>query len=291
MEMENSQSNIAAKLPKLKLNDYEMWRIMIEQFFLVQDYALWEIIMYGDSFKLGTSSETIDCKVVQKLNTGPVTTEERIQKKNDLKARSLLLMTLPRDQILAFSKYTTAKTLFEEICSVFGGNDSTKKTQKTLLKQTYENFSSTSNESIDSIFTRLQKIVTQLTMFGIEVEREYLNLKFLRSLSSEFHTNVAVWEDKPKLETMKLNDLYNNFKVIEQRLKKAGKLSTSLGNLALISSSVNDSSDDESDDDEDAAHIAVPLAVQVFPLLVLKSRLLVLEILLFMLISQVKPMV
>ena len=92
--MENNQSNISAKLPKLKLNDYEMCRKMIEQFFLVQDYALWEIIMYGDSFKLGTSSETIDGKVVHKLNTGPVTSEERLQKKNDLKARSLLLIFL-----------------------------------------------------------------------------------------------------------------------------------------------------------------------------------------------------
>ena len=56
METETSQSNIAAKLPKLKLNDYEMWRLMIEQFFLVQDYALWEIIMFGNSFKPGTTS-------------------------------------------------------------------------------------------------------------------------------------------------------------------------------------------------------------------------------------------
>ena len=154
MEIENSQSNIVARLPKLKLNEYEMWRIVIEQFFLVQDYALQEIIIYGDSFKPCTSSETIDGKTVQTLNTGLVTNEERLQKKNDLKARSLLLMTLPKDQIIAFSKYKTAKTLFEEICSVFGGNDATKKTQKTLLKQNYENFSSTSNESIDSIFSR-----------------------------------------------------------------------------------------------------------------------------------------
>ena len=56
---------------------------------------------------------------------------------------------------------------------------------------------------------------------------------------------------------MKLNDLYNNFKVIEQRLKKAGKLSSGSGNLALISSSVDDSSDEESDDDEDVAHITI----------------------------------
>lgn len=111
--------------------------------------------MYGDSFKPSTKSETIDGKTVQTLNTGPIINEEQLQKNNDLKARSLLLMTLPRDQILSFSKYKTTKTLFEEICLVFGGNDSTKKTQKTLLKQTYKNFSSTSNESIYSIFTRL----------------------------------------------------------------------------------------------------------------------------------------
>lgn len=89
------------------------------------------------------------------------------------------------------------------------------------------------------------------------MEREDLNLKFLRSLPSEFGTNVAVWEDKPDLETMKLNDLYNNFKVIEQRLKKAGKLSTGSGSVALISSSVDDSSDGESDSDDDDANIVV----------------------------------
>ncbi|MCO6516608.1 MAG: hypothetical protein J6586_08990, partial [Snodgrassella sp.] len=257
METETSQSNIAAKLPKLKINDFEMWRLMIEQFFMVQDYTLWEIIMCGNSFKPGTTVEQVGDKTVTKVNTGPVTNEERSQLKNDLKARGLLLMALPREQVLAFSKYKSAKTLFDEICEVFGGNDSTKKTQKTLLKQTYENFGSTSNESLDSIFTRLQKIVTQLTVFGIEVEREDLNLKFLRSLPSEFGTNVAVWEDKPDLETMKLNDLYNNFKVIEQRLKKAGKISSSSGSVALISSSLDDSSDEESDSDDDCANIVV----------------------------------
>ena len=121
--------------------------------------------MVENSFKPSSTSEMIGGKEVIKVNTGPVTNDERLQLKNDLKARGLLLMTLPRDQVLAFSKYKTAKTLFDEICEVFGGNDSTKKTQKTLLKQTYGNFGSTSNESLDSIFTRLQKIVTQLTVF------------------------------------------------------------------------------------------------------------------------------
>ena len=78
MEIENSQSNVAARLPKLKLNEFDMWRIMIEQYFRVQDYALWEIILYGDSFKLGTTIETIDGKPIVKQNTGPVTSDEKL---------------------------------------------------------------------------------------------------------------------------------------------------------------------------------------------------------------------
>lgn len=129
---------------------------MIEQYFLIQDYALWEIILTGDSFKPETKTEKVGGKDVATVSV-PSTSDERTQKKNDLKARSLLLMTLPKDQIIAFSKFKTAKELFEEICSVFGCNDATKKTQKTLLKQSYENFSTSSNESLDSILIKLSE--------------------------------------------------------------------------------------------------------------------------------------
>ncbi|GKE07567.1 hypothetical protein Tco_1399585, partial [Tanacetum coccineum] len=44
MELENSQNNALAKLPMLKLGEYEMWEIRIKQYFQIQDYALWEVI-------------------------------------------------------------------------------------------------------------------------------------------------------------------------------------------------------------------------------------------------------
>ncbi|GKB11456.1 ribonuclease H-like domain-containing protein [Tanacetum coccineum] len=44
MEFESGQSNTIAKLPILKLGEYEMWVIRIKQYFHVQDYALWEVI-------------------------------------------------------------------------------------------------------------------------------------------------------------------------------------------------------------------------------------------------------
>ncbi|GJY00908.1 zinc finger, CCHC-type containing protein [Tanacetum coccineum] len=75
---------------------------------------------------------------------GLVTTDEKTQKKNDVKARSMLLMVLLNEHLLTFNQYKDAKTLFVAIQTRFGGNDATKKTQKTLMKQMYKNFSAPS---------------------------------------------------------------------------------------------------------------------------------------------------
>nr|GEW25511.1 ribonuclease H-like domain-containing protein [Tanacetum cinerariifolium] len=56
----------------------------------------------------------------------------------------MLLMALPNEHLMTFNQYKDAKTLFAAIQTRFGGNDATKKTQKTLLKQMYENFSTQS---------------------------------------------------------------------------------------------------------------------------------------------------
>nr|GEW58635.1 copia protein [Tanacetum cinerariifolium] len=61
----------------------------------------------------------------------------------------------------------------------FGGNKETKKVQKTLLKQQYENFSGTSSESLDQIHD------SQLEILGEPISQKDINLKFLKSLPSD----------------------------------------------------------------------------------------------------------
>nr|GEU57314.1 ribonuclease H-like domain-containing protein [Tanacetum cinerariifolium] len=51
MDLESAQTNVVAKLPLLKQGDYEMWKLSIEQYFQVQDYALWDVIENVNSFK------------------------------------------------------------------------------------------------------------------------------------------------------------------------------------------------------------------------------------------------
>ncbi|GJU40136.1 hypothetical protein Tco_1193093 [Tanacetum coccineum] len=169
--------------------------------------------------------------------TVPSTTEEKICKKNDVKARSLLLMALPNEHQLTFNQYADAQSMFIAIKARFGGNDATKKTQKALLKQQYENFNATSSESLDSIFNRLQKLVSRLAILGVDTPPEDLNVKFLRSLPSEWDTHVVVWMNKPDFETMGLDDLYNNFKIVEQKVKRTVAANNDDKNLAFLTTS------------------------------------------------------
>ncbi|GKE63119.1 hypothetical protein Tco_1513486 [Tanacetum coccineum] len=64
MELENSQNNALAKLPMLKLEEYEMWEIRIKQYFQIQDYALWEVIENGNSWVFKTIAQEIICQSV-----------------------------------------------------------------------------------------------------------------------------------------------------------------------------------------------------------------------------------
>ncbi|GJZ79517.1 hypothetical protein Tco_0644354 [Tanacetum coccineum] len=243
MELESTNSGPNAKLPILKLGEYEMWAIRIKQYFQIQDYALWEVIENGDSWVSVSQTTEENGITVTKMST-PVTVEEKTKKKNDVKARGLLLMALPNEHQLTFSQYPDAKSMFAAIETRFGGNAATKKTQKTLLKQQYENFSATSTESLDSIFNRLQKIVSRLAILGVIIAQEDLNLKFLSSLPPEWNTHVVVWMNKPEIETMSIDDLYNNFKIVEQKIKKTVGTSSGVQNLAFMtapsSSSTND---------------------------------------------------
>nr|GEW80920.1 hypothetical protein [Tanacetum cinerariifolium] len=170
-------SKVTNPLYSLRVKD--LFKLKDPQVISEPDYSLWEVILNGDS---PTPTIIVD-GVVQVV--APTTAEQRIAKKNELKERGTLLMALPDTHQLKFNIYKDAKSLMEDIEKRFGGNKKTKKVQKTLLKQQYENFSGTSFESLDQIYDRLQNLISQLDILGQSISQEEINLKFLRSLPSE----------------------------------------------------------------------------------------------------------
>ncbi|GKB57872.1 ribonuclease H-like domain-containing protein [Tanacetum coccineum] len=102
----------------------------------------------------------------------------------------MLLMALPNEHLITFNQYKDAKTLFAAIQTRFGGNETTKKTQKS----SYEG-------------------------------------KMLRTLVLQEQSFLM---NKPDLDTVSFDDLYNNFKIVEQEVK--GTASSSSQNMAFLSS-------------------------------------------------------
>ncbi|GKE22303.1 hypothetical protein Tco_1433815, partial [Tanacetum coccineum] len=93
---------------------------------------------------------------------------------------------------------------------VYGGNKESKKVQRTLLKQQYENFAALSSDTIDQTFDRLQKLISQLEIHGEVINQEDMNLNLLRSLPSEWKTHALIWKNKVEIETISLDDFTNN---------------------------------------------------------------------------------
>nr|GEY00970.1 hypothetical protein [Tanacetum cinerariifolium] len=170
----------AAKLPILNPNEFDLWKMRIEHYFLMTDYSLW-----------------------------------KLARKNELKAHGTLLMALPDKHLLKFNSHKVAKTLMEAIKIRFGGNTETKKVQKTLLKQQYENFTGSSSESLDQIHDRLQKL-----------------------------THTLIWRNKADLEEHNFDDLFNSLKIYEAEVKHSSSTGTTSQNLAFMSSSNIDSTTD-----------------------------------------------
>ncbi|GKC68535.1 putative ribonuclease H-like domain-containing protein [Tanacetum coccineum] len=69
-----------------------------------------------------------------------------------------------------------------------------------------------------------------------------MNLKFLRSLSSEWKTHTFIWRNEPDLDTLSMDDLYNNLNVYETKVKGSSSSNQNSQNVAFVSSNNSGSS-------------------------------------------------
>ncbi|GJW85434.1 ribonuclease H-like domain-containing protein [Tanacetum coccineum] len=118
------------------------------------------------------------------------------------------MMRLPKEHQLKFNSIKDAKLLLEAVEKRFGRNDATKKTQWNLIKQQYENFTASSSEMLDQTFDRLQKL-----------------------------------RNRVDLDTMSMDDLFNNLKVFKQEVKRISSSSSGTQNMTFVSSLNNNTNE------------------------------------------------
>ncbi|GJS00023.1 hypothetical protein Tco_0316531 [Tanacetum coccineum] len=202
-----------------------------------QDSAHMVAVSKAPMLKPENCNEPPITKVVEGVETtiAPTTAKEKAQRRLELKARSTLLMGIPNEHQLKFNSIKDAKSLLQAVKKRFGGNAATKKTQRNLLKQQYENFTASSSEVLDQTFDRLQKLISQLEIHGESISQEDVNQKFLRSLSPEWNTHTIVWRNKLEIDTLSMDDLYNNLKIYKPKVKGTSSSSITTQNVAFVS--------------------------------------------------------
>ncbi|GKF23150.1 hypothetical protein Tco_0075472 [Tanacetum coccineum] len=100
----------------------------------------------------------------------PITpTEDKAQRRLEMKVRSTLMMGIPNEHQLKFNSIKDGKLLLEAVEKRFSGNTTTKKTQRNILKQQYENFTAPSSDMLDQTFDRLQKLEGSLLLMAMRL--------------------------------------------------------------------------------------------------------------------------
>nr|GEY01351.1 hypothetical protein [Tanacetum cinerariifolium] len=177
-QSETTQTVSALKPPVLKIGEYDLWSMRMEQYLTFTDHALREVIVNGDLVSSVASASA----------EGPIhpkTAKQKLARKNELKAKSTLMLAIPNDHLLKFHACKDAKSLWEAI--------------KNSLE-------------------------------------EDANMKLLRSLTSAWNNIALIMRNKSDLDTLSMNDLYNNLKVYKFEIKGQSSSSLNSYNVAFVSS-------------------------------------------------------
>ncbi|GJT99837.1 hypothetical protein Tco_1110176 [Tanacetum coccineum] len=172
----------AMKISIIKKGEYDIWSMRTRQYICHTYHNLWDIIVNGDLEDEATAS------------------------------------AIPDEYLLKFHNVPDAKSLWAAIKSRFGGNEESKKMQKNVLKHQFENFVTTSNETLDKAYDRFQKLISQLEIHGAY----------------------------PDIDEIDIDDLYNNLRVYEDEMKKSSTFSSNTQNLAFLSSENTNSTNEVS---------------------------------------------
>ncbi|GJR34068.1 hypothetical protein Tco_1209752 [Tanacetum coccineum] len=149
-QSESTQTVSALKLHMLKIGDYDLWSMRMEQYLTHTNYAHWEVIVNGDALATIASASA-----GTEGHIPPKTAEQKLARKNELKAKK---------------------------------------------------------------------------------HSEDANLKLLRSLPLAWNTHTLIMRNKSNLDTLNMDDLYNNLKVYEAEIKGQSSSSLNSQKVAFVSS-------------------------------------------------------
>ncbi|GJS15804.1 putative ribonuclease H-like domain-containing protein [Tanacetum coccineum] len=168
------------------------------------------IMVFGKVIHNRNSKQRISTRKDGVVKYSPVSAAEIQAVEKERKARTILLMAIPKEHLRRFHGMDEAKEIWEAIRTRFVGNANLKKMQKAVLKQQFKAFTISSSEGLEKGYDRFQQLLSQLEAHGAEVSTEDVNHKFLRSLPPAWSNLVMTMRTKPDVDTLSIDDFKSN---------------------------------------------------------------------------------
>ncbi|GJS99518.1 hypothetical protein Tco_0820688 [Tanacetum coccineum] len=195
----------AIKIPIIRKEEYDIWSMRMRQYICHTDHNLWDVIVNGDLVEEPTlTGET-------SAPPAPKTAKQLATRRNRERVKSILLLAIPDEYLLKFYNVVDARSLWEAIKSRFGGNEESKKMQKNSIRKVH----------------------------GAPISKKYINQKFLRSLPPSWNQIALITRNKPDIDEIDIDDLYNTLRVYEDEMKRSSSSTSTSQNLAFLSSENN----------------------------------------------------
>ncbi|WJX25131.1 hypothetical protein P8452_14201 [Trifolium repens] len=175
---DNKTSN---KAPKFNgdASNFSWWKDRIYSHLIGLDDELWVLVEEGVTFQGLDEKGRLSIEERKKFTH----TDKKLYKKHH-KVKDLLIGCITHDEYLKITDKSTAKSIYDSLCSTYEGNKQVQEEKVTLLIQQYELFRMKDDENIESMYSRFKILVAGLQVLKKSYTTSDHVRKILRSLPS-----------------------------------------------------------------------------------------------------------
>ena len=141
-------------------------------------------------------------------------------KKKDSKALFLLYQAVHESVFPRIAVAKRSREAWETLKIAYQGMEKEKTTKLQLLRRDFETLCMKESDTIDSFFTHVIGMVTQIRSHGETLEDKRIVEKLLRSLPSIFDVTVTTIEETKDLTNFSVDELHASLMTHEQRLSR-----------------------------------------------------------------------
>eukprot|EP00253_Pinus_taeda_P021236 PITA_21236 len=202
-----------SQLPQFNGKNHSDWSIKMKALFASQ--GIWELVETG-------YAEPADATVLAAL-----TVAERDQlksdRKKDAKALFFLFQSVHESVFPQIAATTKSKETWDILKTAYQGMEKVKTAKLQMLRRDFETLSMKESDTIDSFFTQVIRLITQIRSHGEILEERRIVEKILRSLPSRFeavvipllskHSKLRCLSTKEKAEAEKITEVVEEAKI------------------------------------------------------------------------------